>query len=106
MFLTASSSNNITGNVLTTSSDGIYMTDHSDANYIFNNTLETISRANVSILLFERDRNIIGASRTIVENLQPGETREISFSWPEEIKGTIDSIEGHVRVNQLSRLPQ
>lgn len=73
---------------------------------IFNNTLETISRANVSILLFDKDRNIIGAGRTIVESLNPGETREISFSWPEEIRGTVDSIEGHVRVNQLSRLPQ
>lgn len=68
---------------------------------LLNNTLDQFSRAFINMLLFDKDRNIIGANRTAIEDLKPGETRTLTFIWPEVISNAIESMEGRVRVNQL-----
>lgn len=66
---------------------------------IFNNTLENFSSVFVTMLLYDKNKNIIGAHKTIVENLNVGETRPLQFVWPEEIHSSIEDIEGSARVN-------
>ncbi len=66
---------------------------------IFNNTPKNFSTVFVSVFLYDKNKNIIGANKTIVENLNAGETRPLQFIWPEEIHGSVESIEGSARVN-------
>lgn len=68
---------------------------------VFNATMETFSEVFASVFLFDADRNIIAANKTLIENLAPGETRPVTFYWPEEIRGIITGIEGEVRVNSF-----
>ncbi len=70
---------------------------------IFNNTAEAFSRADAQVLLYDANKNVIAVNLTAIEDLQPGETRPITFQWPQEIRGTVDSIEGRVRINSFLR---
>lgn len=49
---------------------------------LVNNSLTTYRGIEVAATLADVDRNTFAASVTTVDNIAPGETREISFSWP------------------------
>ena len=66
---------------------------------IFNNTSKNFSTVFVSVFLYDKNKNIIGANKTIVEDLNAGETRPLQFIWPEEIQGPVESVDGSARVN-------
>lgn len=70
---------------------------------IFNNTNETFSRVFVSVFLYDNEKNIIGVSKTILENVTPLETRPLTFVWPGKVADTVSAIEGEVRINSFLR---
>ena len=69
---------------------------------IYNNTPRMVSRAYVSIFLLDTNKNIVGTDKKIVENLESGENRPLTFTWPQEIKTPVDSIVGEVRINSFA----
>lgn len=50
---------------------------------IRNDSLETYRNIEVSAILSDVNRNVLAASKTEVEVLAPGSSRDVFFSWPE-----------------------
>ena len=47
-----------------------------------NNFLNPVSKIDVVVLLSDSEHNVFAASTTFIERLAPGETADISFTWP------------------------
>ena len=60
---------------------------------IKNNSLFTIPNVNVIIILYDALNNAISASRTYLDQLNPLQTTDINFTWPEPFSGTVASKE-------------
>ena len=52
---------------------------------ITNESLDGLKDIEVIVVLSDLDGNAIAVSSTFVETLDPGETRELSFTWPEPL---------------------
>lgn len=68
---------------------------------IYNNSAENFSQVFVSVFLYDAEKNIIAANKTVMENVSAGEVRPIRFVWPQEITTPVAGIEGEVRVNSF-----
>lgn len=53
---------------------------------IKNNSLFIIPEVDVVVILYDKDGNAITSSRTYLEQLDRGESKEISFTWPSPFK--------------------
>ncbi len=49
---------------------------------VSNPTLDPVSNIELTALLFDANGNIVGASKTLVERLAPGESAPLLFTWP------------------------
>ena len=59
-----------------------------------NRTLLPYNNLLVSVVLYDREGNVIGFSRTIVDSIEPKNGKEIaSYTWPINRKGLVTSIE-------------
>ena len=58
-----------------------------------NNSLENILNIELVALITDPNSNIIGASKTFVENLPPGVENNLIFTWPRPFVGTTTSVE-------------
>jgi len=47
-----------------------------------NNTLDYLKEVEVSVVVFDNNNNAIQSSRTLVDDFNPGEQRDIVFTWP------------------------
>lgn len=56
---------------------------------IKNNSLFTIPDINVIAILYDSSRNAVSASRTYVEALNPEESKDVYFTWPEPFSSTV-----------------
>ncbi len=54
-----------------------------------NNSLFTIPEVSVVALLYDDNGNVASASRTYLDVLNGGDTKNIDFTWPEPISGNI-----------------
>lgn len=48
-----------------------------------NRSLETIENVEIVALVYDDDRNAIGASRTLIEDVEKAEKKSLVFTWPE-----------------------
>lgn len=51
------------------------------------------------VVLLDRNENLVGANRVIIENFLAGERRAVRFFWPEELPGEAATIIVEPRVN-------
>jgi hypothetical protein len=56
---------------------------------IENNSLFTIPDVNVVAILYDVTGNAVSASNTYLESLNPLQTSDINFTWPEPFSGTV-----------------
>ena len=47
-----------------------------------NNSLDTVSNIDLTSIVYDGSGNAIGASRTYVESLAPGKSKDVTFTWP------------------------
>lgn len=59
----------------------------------------SFKKAEVQAIILGKDGNLLGVSRTILENFLSGKSETVKFIWPEELRGEITSIEVEPRVN-------
>jgi hypothetical protein len=52
---------------------------------ITNDSLESLKNVEVVVVLSDIDGNAMAISSTFMETLDPGETKELSFTWPESL---------------------
>jgi hypothetical protein len=50
-----------------------------------NNSLFTIPEVSVVVILYDKDRNAISASRTYIDSLKAEESKDITFTWREPL---------------------
>ena len=55
----------------------------------------------VRVALLNADENIIGAAKTVLSKVAPGEERKIEFTWPRSFNGVVSRIEMEARANGL-----
>ena len=70
---------------------------------IVNNLLDAVEDISVTALIFDRDDNIVAASKTEVDRLTPESSKTISFIWPQKISAEAIRIEIVPRVNVVGR---
>lgn len=58
-----------------------------------NNSLEEVAEVEVIATIFDKERNALTSSRTIVENFAPRSETDLVFTWPQAIAGTVRSCE-------------
>lgn len=66
---------------------------------ILNRSLFDLREVEVSFAVTDKDGNILGANRVLLENLSSGTSKAIKSIWPEELKGEIALINVEPRVN-------
>ena len=57
----------------------------------------------VKVALLDKDGNIVGVAKTIVQNLPPGGTRKVEFTWPNKIAADVNRIELEARADGLNQ---
>ena len=57
----------------------------------------------VRVALLDKDGNIAGVAKTIVQNLPPGGTRKVEFTWPNKIAADVDRVELEARADGLNQ---
>lgn len=74
-----------------------------------NRTPYNLRETEVRAVIFDRNQNVLGVSKIILDNFRTGTQREVKFIWPHELKGEIGTIEVEPRANTLDpsiALPQ
>jgi cbb3-type cytochrome oxidase subunit 3 len=66
---------------------------------LFNDTVFDFRTVNVNFLLFDKDENLVGVNKTIIERFLTRTTRDVRTVWPEAISDSISSIIIEPRVN-------
>lgn len=66
---------------------------------LFNNSAFDFREAEVRFALFDQAGNALGANRIIAEGIFSGERKIVKSIWPQEISGTIATIQVSPRVN-------
>ena len=67
-----------------------------------NRTLFPYVNILVSAVLYNKEGNAIGFSRTIIDSIQPKNGREVaSFTWPIDRKGEVNSIEVYPTITPI-----
>ena len=66
---------------------------------IVNNLLDVVENITVTALIFDRNDNIVAASKTEVDRLIPESSKTISFIWPQKLSDEAIRIEIVPRVN-------
>ena len=67
-----------------------------------NDSFVTTKNVEVTAIIFDTQKNAISASRTVVDILTPGESKDIFFTWPEDFVGIPSFVELYPRVNRFS----
>ena len=57
--------------------------------FIKNNSFFTIGAVDVIAILYDSNHNAVSTSRTYLEKLTGGESRNITFTWPEPIPSSV-----------------
>ena len=81
---------------------------HLKAN-VENTSLYDFSDVPVTAIIYNHRGNAIAASQTYIDRIQHGETKEVSFSWPESFGNDVARIEIIPRVNpftDIKKAPQ
>ncbi|MBI2055058.1 MAG: hypothetical protein HYT39_03095 [Candidatus Sungbacteria bacterium] len=60
-------------------------------------------RMNVRVALIDVAGNIAAVAGTYLENVKPGESRKVEFTWPEKPVGEITRVDMEARANSLDR---
>ncbi|MBI2047753.1 MAG: hypothetical protein HYT27_01300, partial [Parcubacteria group bacterium] len=66
---------------------------------IINNSLGAIDGIGITAVLYDKNNNVIGASKTAVDELLPQSSKTISFIWPQSLRDETIRIEITPRVN-------
>lgn len=67
-----------------------------------NASLESIRDIEVSALVYDADGNMIGASKTYLDEVPASGSREVFFSWPYAFAGAVDAVEIVPRANPFA----
>ena len=70
---------------------------------LFNDSPFDFRTADVSFLLFDKNENLIGVNKTIVERFLTRTDREVRTVWPGVVAGGVDSVIVAPRVNAFSQ---
>lgn len=57
----------------------------------------------VVALLLDKNENLLGVNKVIIESLAAGSKEKVTFIWPEELSGSIDSVMIEPRINILPK---
>ena len=66
---------------------------------IFNRSLFNLREVEVFFTVTDRDGNLLGANKVLLENLNSDTSKSVKSIWPEEVKGEIAVIDVEPRVN-------
>ncbi len=66
---------------------------------IFNRSLFDLREVEVSFAVTDKDGNILGANKVLLEDLSSGTSKSVKSIWPEELKGEVAVINVEPRVN-------
>jgi len=66
---------------------------------IFNQTPFSFREVEINFVVLDKDSNLLGVNRIVVENFLSGSKRLIKAVWPEELKGQPSTIWAEPRVN-------
>lgn len=58
-----------------------------------NNSVRTIYKTAVAAVLYDKDNNALGFSKTYIDGIYPEATTQASFTWPINRKGSVISLE-------------
>lgn len=70
---------------------------------IINNSLSAIDGIGITAVLYDKNNNVIGASKTEVDHLTPQSSKIISFIWPQTLQDEAIRIEIMSRVNSTGK---
>lgn len=68
---------------------------------IFNRSSEGFGELEVGFVALNRDGNVLGVNRVVIERLEPGEHRSLISLWPHEFSDEVDHVIVEPRVNTL-----
>lgn len=69
---------------------------------LVNRTLEDKKNILVNVLLYDKDGNVVGVNKTVVDSLASGASLPLEFSWPGVIEGGVDFITIEPRVAKFA----
>lgn len=58
-----------------------------------NSSLNTVSNIELTALIFDQNKNIIAASKTVVDSLEAGQSAPLVFTWPTAFSSATTTIE-------------
>lgn len=68
---------------------------------LVNRTLEDQKNIMVNVLLYDKDGNVVGVNKTVVDSLASGVSMPLEFSWPSVVASVADSIMIEPRVTRF-----
>lgn len=66
---------------------------------IFNSTPYDYRLVNVHVLVLDKEGNLLGTNRSVLKNARAGSHNPIRLIWPQELPGTVASVEVETRLN-------
>lgn len=66
---------------------------------ILNRTVFDFKEMEIRVVILDKEENLLGSSRTVIEEMKAGSSRTVKFLWPEELRGNIGSVIVEPRVN-------
>jgi len=66
---------------------------------VLNRSPFTLKEVEILFVLLDKDGNLLGINKTLVDNLRAGESRDIRTTWPSVVSGDVTSLEIDERVN-------
>lgn len=69
---------------------------------ISNTGIPAIQNIFVSVVLYDKEKNILGANSVRMDGIEGGETRDAVFTWPKPFSEEPDSIEVLLRTNETN----
>lgn len=66
---------------------------------VFNSTSYDYKSVDIYVLVLDKDGNLLGTNRTVLENVRAGSHTPIRLIWPGELSGAVAAIEIATRMN-------
>lgn len=66
---------------------------------IFNSTPYDYRSVDVYVLVLDKDGNLLGTNRSVLENVRAGSHNPVRLIWPQELSGAVASVEVGTRLN-------
>ena len=70
---------------------------------ILNRTVFDFKEVEVRAVILDKEENLLGSNRTVIEEMKAGSSHTVKFLWPEELRGNISSVVVEPRVNIFAR---